>query len=116
MICYKTQHGSDISNRQVSASTSISKERKESHIENHLNLILSYLNINSIRNKFKDLQQVICDRVDIPTIAETKVDSLFPTAQFRLAHYHTPYLQDISDKSRGIIAYIKSNIPTYQLN
>ena len=107
MICYNTQHGSNISNRQLFASTSISKELKESHTENHLNLILSYLNINSIRNKFNDLQQVICNRIDILTIAETKVDSLFPTAQFRLAHYHTPYRQDISDKNRGILAYIK---------
>ena len=48
--------GSDITNRQLSASTSTSKELEEFHIENPLNLIFSYLNINSIRNKFSDLQ------------------------------------------------------------
>ena len=62
------------------------------------------------------MQQVICDSVDILTIAETKIDSSFPTAQFRLANYHTPYRLDISNKSGGILVYIKSNIPTRQLN
>ena len=79
-------------------------------------MIFSYLNINSIRNKLSDLQQVICDSVSILTIAETKIDSSFPTAQFRLANYHTPYRLDISNKSGGILVYIKSNIPTRQLN
>ena len=62
------------------------------------------------------MQQVICDSVDILTIAETKIDYSFPTAQFRLANYHTPYRLDISNKSGGILVYIKSNIPTRQLN
>ena len=108
--------GSDITNRQLSASTSISEEPRELRIENTLNLIFSYLSINSVRNKFNDLQQVICDIVDILTIAETKIDSSFPTTQFFLANYHTPYRLDISNKSGGILVYIRSNIPTRQLN
>ena len=79
-------------------------------------MIFSYLNINSITNKLSDLQKVICDSVDILTIVETKIDYSIPTAQFRLANYHTPYLLDISNKSGGILVYIKSNIPTRQLN
>ena len=58
----------------------------------------------------------MCDSVDILTIVETKIDSSFPTAQFRLTNYHTPYRLDISDKSGGILVYIKSNITTRQLN
>ena len=69
-----------------------------------------------MKNKFSDLQQVICDNVDILTIAETKIDSSFPTAQFRLANYHTPYRLDISNNSGGILVYIRSNISTRQLN
>ena len=116
MICYNTQHGSDITNRQLSASTSLSKELKELRIEKPLNLIFSYLNINSTRNKFSNLQQVICDSVDILTIAETKIDSSFPTVQFRVANYHTPYRSDIRNKSGDILAYIRSNVPTRQQN
>ena len=108
-IWYAKTHniGCDITNRQLSASTSIAKELKELRIENPLNLIFSYLNINSIRNKLSDLQQVICDSVDILTIAETKIDYSFPTAQFRLANYYTPYRLDISNKSGGILVYIR---------
>ena len=108
--------GSDITNLQLSASTSISKELKELRIENPIRLIFSYLNIDSIRNKFSNLQQGIKGSVDIPIIAETKIDSSFPTAQFRLSNYHTSDLPDNNYKDGGILVYIKSNIPICQLN
>ena len=54
------------------------------------------------------MEKFICDSVDILTIAETKIDSSFPTAQFLLANYYTPYRLDISHKSVGILVYIKS--------
>ena len=108
--------GSDITNLQLSASTSISKELKELRIENPIRLIFSYLNIDSIRNKFSNLQQGIKGSVDIPIIAETKIDSSFPTAQFRLSNYHAPDLPDNNYKGGGILVYIKSNIPICQLN
>ena len=108
--------GSDITNVQLSASTSISKELKELRIENPIRLIFSYLNIDSIRNKFSNLQQGIKGSVDIPIIAETKIDSSFPTAQFCLSNYHTPDLPDNNYKGGGILVYIKSNIPICQLN
>ena len=103
-------------NRQLFASTSFSKDIKELRIKNPLNFIFSYLNINSIRNKFSDLRQVICDNVEILTIAETKIGSSFPTAQIRLANHRTPYRLDISNNSGGILVYVRSNIPTRQLN
>ena len=62
------------------------------------------------------MQQVICDSVDILTIAETKIDSSFPTAQFRLANYPTPYRLGVIGKNGGIPVYMKSNIPKRQLN
>ena len=72
-------------NRQLSIYTSLSKELRDLRIENPLNVILFYLNINSVRNKFSHLQQVISDSVAILTIADTKIDSIFLTAQFRFA-------------------------------
>ena len=116
MICSNTQHGSDATNRQLSISTYLSKKLKDLHIERPLNVILFYLNINSIRNNFSNLEQVIGDSVAILTTAEAKIDSTFPAAQFCLANYHTTYHLDIRDKSGGILAYIKPNIPTGQLN
>ena len=60
--------------------------------------MVSYLNINSIRNKFDDLKLIIDENVDILCIAETKIDESFPTAQFILPGYHKSYRLDITDK------------------
>ena len=42
-------------------------------------LIISYLNINSIRNKIESLRLLISDNVDILIVAETKIDRTFPS-------------------------------------
>ena len=46
------------------------------------NIIFSYLNINSIRNKFGDLDKIIYENIDILYIAETKLDGSFHNNQF----------------------------------
>ena len=55
----------------------------------------SYLNINSIRNKFDNLKLIIDEHVDILCVAETKIDNSFPTAQFSWPGYHKPHRLDI---------------------
>ena len=82
--------------------------------DNPSNLNFCYLNINSVRNKFTDLQTIINGNVDIVSIAETKLDASFPSAQFTLERYHTPYRLDIN-KSGGILVYVKSSIPSHCL-
>ena len=44
------------------------------------NIIFSYININSIRNKFGSLCSLTSLHVDILSIAETKLDYSFPNA------------------------------------
>ena len=61
-----------------------------------------------MRNKFTDLQTIINGNVDIASIAETKLDASFPSAQSSLEGYHTPYRLDISNISGGILVYVKS--------
>ena len=49
----------------------------------HLNkFIFSYLNINSIRNRFGDLDKMVDGNIDILCIAETKLDESFPKNRF----------------------------------
>ena len=57
---------------------------KSLRTHNHSNIIISYLNINSIRNKFDDLKLIIDENVDILCIAETRIDGSFPKAQSTL--------------------------------
>ena len=65
-----------------------------------------------MRNKFTDLQTTINGIVDIVSIAETKLDASFPSAQSILEGYHTPYRLDISNISGGILVDVKSSIPS----
>ena len=80
--------------------------------DNPSNLNFCYLNIHSVRNKFTDLQTIINKNADLVSIAETKLDASFPSAQFTLEGYHTPYRLDINNKSSGILVYVKSSIPS----
>ena len=60
------------------------------------NIIFSYLNINSIRNKFENLCELVAGNVDILCIAETKLDPSFPNLQFLIPGFHKPVRMDVS--------------------
>ena len=79
------------------------------------NIIFSHLNINSIRNKFENLKEVVSNHVDILVISETKIDKSFPTAQFIIDGFHRPLRLDISDKSGGLLVYVRSYLLSRQL-
>ena len=66
------------------------------------NLVLGYLNINSIRNKFKNLETFIDGKVDILAIAETKLDESFTNNKFSMLGYKKPLRLDCSKTSGGI--------------
>ena len=83
---------------------------------NPSNLKFCYLNVNSIRNKFSDLQKIVNGNIDIVSIAETKLDGSFPSAQFFWEGYKAPYRLDISNRSGGLLLYIKSSIPSRLLH
>ena len=80
--------------------------------DNPSNLNLCYLSINSVRNKFTDLRTTINGNVDIVSIAETKLDASFPSAQFILEGYHTPYRLGINNKIGSILTHAKSSVPS----
>ena len=79
-------------------------------------MIISYININSIRNKFLDIECLLKDKVDILTIAESKLDKSFPEKQFMLSGYKKPLRFDDTSRSGGLLVYINENIPSRHLN
>ena len=83
--------------------------------KNPSNLNFAYLNNNSVRNKFEDLIELSNENVDIFTIAETKLDGSFPTAQFEIKGYYSPFCLDITNKSGDLLVYMKSSIPSRKL-
>ena len=79
------------------------------------NITLGYININSIRSKLDNLNQYINGSLNILAIAETKIDSSFPTSQFHIKGMKKPYRLDIYDKSGGLLVYVDMNITSVEI-
>ena len=77
-------------------------------ITNPKNIIFSYININSTRNKFDHLCDLIFKKVDILSVAETKLDPSFPNLQSLIPGYHEAMRLDTTRKRDGMLFYIKS--------
>ena len=71
-----------------------------------ITLIIGYINIKSIRNKFESLMKYVGNNLDILMVSETKIDSTFPESQLLVEGFSTPY------RFGGILLYIRQDIPT----
>ena len=89
---------------------------KAVHLQNPKNINLSYININSIRNKFGSFCSLISSHVNILSIAETKLDYSFPNAQFLIPNFHQPFRLDINRNSGGLLVFVRSSIPARMLS
>ena len=78
-------------------------------------IAIGQININSIRNKFDLLSQLVMGNLDILLISETKLDSSFPSNQFRINGYSTPYRLDRNCHGGGILLYLRDDIPSRRL-
>ena len=59
-------------------------------VNNSLRIIVSQMNINSIRNKFEALCSIFKQKIDLLLVSKTNID-IFPAAQFCVEGYTTPY-------------------------
>ena len=87
-----------------------------SNIENNRSknpkrLIIALVNINSLRNKFDSLLEILQSNGAILLISETKIDSSFPTDQFNIEDY-TTYRLDRNSNGGGILLYVREDIPS----
>ena len=57
-------------------------------------IIFAHLSINSVRNKFDQLADVIKRKIDVLIISESRIDDSFPDDQFFLDGYSIPYRLD----------------------
>ena len=84
--------------------------------KNNLNrVIIAHLNINSIRNKIDTLADMITGKIDILLISETKLDNSFPTGQFLIPGFSTPYRRDRVNNGGdggGLLLYVSDHIPS----
>ena len=85
---------------------------KKLRLKNVNRLICTQLNINSIRNKFDQLVNIINNNIDILIISETKLDARFPSGQFYIHDFSEPYRFDRNGNGGGILLYIREDIPS----
>ena len=79
-------------------------------------VIIGHININSLRNKFEHLTEMVRDKVDLLMISETKLDSSFPNAQLYMKSYSKPYRLDRTSEGEVIILYVRKDIPSKLIN
>ena len=101
-VDYSVRNYEDHSTESVSAHKNLKALRRT----NTNRIIIGHLNINSIRNKFDDLRNLITQNVDILLISETKLDASFTPKQFYLENYSPPYRLDRLINGGGLILYI----------
>ena len=73
------------------------------------------MNINSVRNKFENLREIIDRNFDMLCVAETKIDSSFPTGWFSLERCHSPYRLDVSNRRGGLNVFISTRQVKYKV-
>ena len=83
----------------------------QARINNPSRIIFGQININSIRNKFQQLIYIVNNVIDILMVSETKLDDTFPTSQFLMQGYLTPFRKDRTSKGGGMLLYVREDVP-----
>ena len=84
---------------------------KDIRVKNTNRIIFAHLNINSIRNKFEMISDLVNGRIDILLISETKIDATFPTSQFEIPGFSSPFRLDRTERGGGLLLYIRGGYP-----
>ena len=62
------------------------------------------------------LKEIVSQNLDVLMIAETKIDASFPTGQFSIEGFATPFRLDRNANGGGLLVYVRSDIPSHRLN
>ena len=73
-------------------------------------IILSYLNVNSIRKELDDLKALLRQSVDILCISETNLGQSFPTAQFAIEAFKKSYRLDVTVNRGSILFFVRRSL------
>ena len=58
------------------------------------------------------LSTMVKDNIDMLMVSETKLDSFYPQAQFRIETCAPPFTYDRNSHGGGILLFIREDIPT----
>ena len=83
--------------------------------EHPKNLSFGQLNVNSIRNRFESVQEIVQNIFDIFLASETKTDSSFPNQQFYIPEYRI-FQKDRNARDGGLLFYANLDLNCKVLN
>ena len=89
----------------------LSKRRKDNSDKS----IFGNLNINSINSRFDQMKFLLQEKVDILVLTETKLSDSFTSNHFLIEGYSKPFRLDRNRNGRGLLVYIKEDIPCKEL-
>ena len=101
-------------NLNENTADSLFSEVKNYKLENPKNITVSHLNVNSLRNKFISIGELIKSKLDIFLVSETKIDHSFPNQQFSINGYKI-YRRDRNSFGGRLLFYVNENIPCREL-
>ena len=73
-------------------------------------IIFGQININSIRNKSEQLTYIVNNEIDLLMVSETKLHDTFPTSQFLMKGYSTPFRKNRTSKGGEILLCVREDI------
>ena len=85
---------------------------KKLRIKNLSRVIISQININSIRNKIELLSEAVFGNIDILMVSETKIDMSFPTSQFIIQGFAAPSRLDRTNTGGGMLICVRVKVAT----
>ena len=72
--------------------------------------MISHFKINSLRNKFDLLANQITRNVNVLVVSDTEPDASFPTDQFKIPSFSTPFWRDRSQYGGGLLVFLREEI------
>ena len=95
----------------IPQNASFNNELNSMRIKHVNKLIITHLNNNSLRNKFKFLEELIRGKIDILMVSETKIDESFHLGQFKINGFNVSFKLDHNSNGGGIMLFVREDIP-----
>ena len=70
-------------------------------------VIIGNLNVASLPLRIDELRNAVTGKIDVLVLTETHLDGSFPTEQFLIEGFKTPYRQDRNKFGGGVMIYIR---------
>ena len=106
------QNTLDTPKKESNSKINFLSEMRKSYGEN---IIVGQLNINSLRNKFLSVKELLPHNLDLLVINETKLDDSFPNAQFQINGYKC-LRKDRNISGEGLRLYINEDLPSKEIH